>query len=250
MAEQPLVSIVMPMFNMVDHVGQAVLSVVAQTVADWELIVVDDASTDGSAEVVASLAAQDPRIVVVKQPVNGGAAAARNIATERARGRYIAFLDADDLWESEKLEHQIRFARAHDYAFTHSWYRRITADGTPYGAVVTAPERQSYRDILRTNRIGCLTVMYDTSQVGKVYAPDIPKRNDYAMWLTLLKRVECAHCLPMVLASYRRSPGGLSSNKIGLIAPLYRLFRRIENLSCPASAFFTASHVASKFRRW
>ena len=245
----PLVSVVMPLFEAASYVGDAVASVQAQTMSEWELIVVDDASTDGGPAIVDVIAARDSRVRLVRQPRNRGAAVARNAATERAGGRYIAFLDADDLWDPEKLERQVDFAAKGDHAFTHTWYRRIARDGAALGTVMRAPPRLSYRASLRANRIGCLTAMYDAERLGKVYAPDIPKRNDYVLWLQLLKRVEYAHCLPEVLAAYRISPGSISRNKLGLARHHYRLFRDIERLSPPSSAFHVVCNVAAKLVR-
>lgn len=246
---KPAVSVVMPLYNAVRYVGQAVASVEAQTMTDWELLVVDDGSTDGSDLIVEEANRKDARIILVRQGANRGAACARNVATEQARGRYIAFLDADDLWDPVKLERQVDFAATEGHGFTHTWYRRIDSDGVLLNQVMRAPNRLSYRTSLRANRIGCLTAMYDAERLGKVYAPDLRKRNDYALWLALLKRVEYAHCLPEVLASYRVSPGSLSRGKLSLVWHHYRLFREVEGLSRPTSAFYVAANVASKLTR-
>jgi glycosyltransferase involved in cell wall biosynthesis len=245
----PLVSIVMPLYNAAPHVAQAVASVTAQTLPDWELLVVDDGSTDGGDTEVARRAAADDRIVPLRHPRNLGAAAARNTATGQARGRWIAFLDADDAWDPEKLARTVAFAEASGHAFVHHWYRRIEADGTPRPGEVTAPPVLTYADLLRANRIGCLTAMYDADRIGKVYAPDIAARNDYATWLGVLRRTGTAHCLPEVLASYRLSPGSISRNKLGLIAHHYHLFRNVEGLSLPASAFYVSCNILSKLAR-
>ena len=245
----PLISIVMPLYNAGPFVGEAVASVNSQTFSDWELIVVDDASHDASADIMAGLAAEESRIRLLRQPRNLGAAAARNAATAQAQGRWIAFLDADDLWEPEKLARLLRFAETNGHAFVHHWYRRMAADGTPRGGTVTAPPRMTYADLLRTNRVGCLTAMYDTSRAGKFYAPNIARRNDYATWLSLLRRVGEVHCLPEALAWYRLSPGSLSRRKLGLLPDHYRLFRQIEGLSMPTSAFYVCCNVVGKLAR-
>ena len=249
MPRGPLVSVVMPLYNAAAHVGQAIASVEVQTMTAWELVVVDDGSTDDGARIVEEIGARDRRIHLIRQERNAGAAVARNIATERARGRYIAFLDADDLWDPTKLERQIEFAEGGGHASTHTWYRRVEPDGTPTGTVRRAPPRLSYRACLRANRIGCLTAMYDAERLGKVYIPAIRKRNDYALWLSLLKRVEHAHCLPTVLASYRAHSGTLSEGKVGLVAHHWRLFRETERLSLAESAFYVAANVAAKLVR-
>ena len=245
----PRVSIVMPLYNAAPHVAEAVASVAAQTMPDWELLVVDDASTDSGADVVARLAAGDGRITLTRHARNRGAAAARNTATDVARGRWIAFLDADDLWEVKKLERLMAFAEEGDHAFVHHWYRQVEADGTHRPGVVTAPATLTYADLLRANRIGCLTAMYDAARIGKVRAPDIAARNDYATWLSVLRRTEAAHCLPEVLASYRLSPGSLSRRKLGLIAHHYHLFRNVEGLSAAASAYYVSCNVVAKLAR-
>lgn len=245
----PLVSIVMPLYNAAPYVGEAVASVVAQTMPDWELLVVDDGSSDGSAAAAEHIARGDDRISLIRHPTNLGAAAARNAATGRARARWIAFLDADDTWEIEKLARLVNFAEAGAFPFVHHWYHRMEEDGTPRPGVVKAPPTLTYSDLLRANRIGCLTAMYDAGRIGKVYAPDIAARNDYATWLTVLRRAGTAHCLPAALASYRLSSGSLSRRKLGLLTHHYHLFRNVEGLSVPASAFYVSCNVISKLGR-
>lgn len=225
----PLVSVVTPVWNAAATLGETVASVRAQSLADWEMLLVDDGSTDGSGALAARLAAAEPRIGVLSHPTRLGAAAARNRAIRAARGRFIAFLDADDLWRPEKLALQIGFMRARGHPFTFTAYRRIAADGRPLGTV-RPPAAVTRAGLLRGNVIGCLTAVYDTGFFGKVEMPPIARRQDYGLWLELLRRTAQAHALPEVLADYRVAPGSLSAGKLGAAGDTWRLYREHEGL--------------------
>ncbi len=235
----PLVSVVMPVHNSAATLGASVRSVLAQTHADVELLVTDDASTDGSMDLLQDLARQDERVHPQAAPQQGGAAKARNLALERARGEYVAFLDSDDMWLPEKLERQLAFAVGGDAPLTFTSYYKVpgdftgeACDFTPNGRVVAARARVTYRDMLVQDHIGALTAMYDRTVLGTRLMPDMPKRQDYGLWLAIMRDGHPARGLQEPLAVYRSGrAGSLSSNKLALVEHNWGLYRRHEELS-------------------
>lgn len=238
----PLVSIITPIYNSESFVADAVLSIMRQTFSDWELIAIDDCSTDGSAHVVNAFLANDARIRLVQLPRNSGVAIARNKAIELATGRYIAFLDSDDLWCAVKLQRQIEFMQSKDIAFSYSAYERLNESGNVLG-IIGAPERLAYADLLKTCSIGCLTAMYDTHKLGKIYMPTNTKREDFATWLKMLKKVEYAYGVNEVLAQYRVYAAQSSAKKTEMAKETWRLYRDVERLGFIKSMYYF-SHYA------
>jgi len=239
---RPAVSVVTPVWNAAATLAATVASVRAQSFADWEMLLVDDGSTDGSGALAARLAAEEPRIRILGHARNLGAAAARNRAIRAARGRWIAFLDADDLWRPEKLALQIQFMRAQGHPLTFTAYRRIAADGRPLGTV-RPPASVTREGLLRGNVIGCLTAVYDAEYFGKVEMPPIARRQDYGLWLELLRRTAHAHALPQVLADYRVHPGSLSAGKAGAARDTWRFYREHERLPRLRAAWYFAQYA-------
>ncbi len=239
----PAVSVVTPVWNAAATLAETVASVRAQSFDDWEHLLVDDASTDGSPALARALAASDPRIRILTLAANGGPAAARNAGIRAARGRYIAFVDADDLWRPQKLARQIGFMRAEGHALTFSAYRRIAADGRPLG-IVRPPARVDRAELLKGNVIGCLTAVYDTAAVGRLEMPPIRRRQDFGLWLEILSRVPHAHALPEVLADYRVHPGSLSADKLGAVQATWALYREVEGMSRPRAGWYLAHNLA------
>lgn len=239
----PLVSVVTPVWNAAATLAEAVASVRSQTLADWELLLVDDASQDGSRALARALAAAEPRIRLIERAANGGAAAARNDGIRAARGRLVAFLDADDRWYPGKLARQAEFMAAGGHALVFSGYRRVAADGTPLG-IVRPPERIDRAGLLRGNVIGCLTAVYDSAVFGRAEMPPVRRRQDYGLWLALLRRVPFAHALPEPLADYRVAPSSLSGGKLGAAAATWRLYREVEGLGRARSGYYLAHNLA------
>ncbi len=240
-AVPPAVSVVTPVWNAAATLAATVASVRAQTFPDWEMLLVDDGSTDGSRALAEALAAADPRIRVLAQGSNTGAAAARNRAIRAARGRYIAFLDADDLWRPEKLARQVPVLAA-GHLLVFSAYRRIAADGRPLG-IVRPPPRVSREGLLRGNAIGCLTAVYDSAALGRVEMPPIARRQDYGLWLELLRRTPHAIGLPEVLADYRVRAGSLSGDKGAAARATWALYREVEGLPRLRAAWYFAHYA-------
>lgn len=237
MSQKELVSIIMPNYNCEKFVYETVKSVIDQTYENWELLFVDDCSTDKSVEIVESF--NDSRIRILKNPKNSGAAISRNYALREAKGKWIAFLDSDDLWHREKLERQIKFMKDNGYAFSYTFYDEIGEDGTPFNKEVKGPKRIGKRKIFRYCWMGCLTVMYDREVVGLIQIEDLKKNNDYAMWLKVCKKADC-YAMEQVLSSYRVRGGSISrQSKFKLIKHHYILFRKGEKKNALSATWFT-----------
>lgn len=239
-----LVSIITPVYNSSKYLHDTISCVLSQTYENWELLMVDDISTDDSVAIMAEYARKDPRIHYEVLKEKGGASIARNTALAKAKGRYIAFLDADDLWKSDKLEKQIAFMKSHDYAFTFHPYSYIDQEGKLTGTKRLAPDKITYWTMLRGCEIGCLSVMYDVEKVGLIQIPRIDKRNDDAMWITALKKCREGYALQEDLAYYRVGAASLSSgSKTKLLKYHYRLYRDVAKFDPLRSLFFTGCNV-------
>ena len=242
---EKLVSIIMPAYNCVDYISESIKSVQNQSYRNWELIVADDNSTDGTVDAVRSMAADDNRIHLLETDINLGPAAARNRAINAAQGDYIAFLDSDDIWYQDKLSRQISFMEQMGYDFTYTAYEKISEH---MGVVISAPKSVNYSSMLyQGDPIGNLTVVYNAEKLGKFYVPDIKKRNDFALWLKIMHDCDRAYGLDEVLASYRVRAGSISSTrKSKLIKYYWELYRDIERLSNIKSSAAIASLVFFK----
>lgn len=237
-----LVSIIMPSYNTASFIRESVESVLRQTYTNWELLIVDDCSTDNTDECVAEML-QDHRIRYIKNEKNSGAAVSRNRALREAKGRWIAFLDSDDLWEPEKLEKQIAFMEDNGYRFSYTNYREIDEASCPNGRTVTGPKRITKQGMYAYCWPGCLTVMYDAQAVGLIRIEDIRKNNDYAMWLKICKKADC-YLLGQTLASYRKRGGSISNHSYTkLIKWHYKVFRTADGKNPVAAALLTAGNL-------
>lgn len=242
------VSIITPSFNSKEFICLTINSVISQSYENWEMIIVDDCSIDGSVEFISNLIKNESRIRLITLDSNVGAAIARNEAIKLASGRYIAFLDSDDLWVSDKLEKQIDFMQKTGAVFSFSAYNKINEDGVIVGRV-GVPEQVRYYDLLKTCVIGCLTVVYDTQYFGKVEMPLIRKRQDFGLWLRLLKKTDYAYGIEEVLGQYRVHSNSISANKLDTIQFTWRLYRDIEELSfLTASYYFAHYFIKGLFR--
>lgn len=236
-----LVSIIMPSYNTGQFIEDSVQSVLRQTHSKWELIIVDDCSTDNTDDFLASV--KDERIRCLKNECNSGAAISRNRALREARGRWIAFLDSDDLWHPEKLEKQIRFMEENGYAFSYTNYSEIDEQSRQLGRLVTGPKRITKTGMFNYCWPGCLTVMYDASVIGLIQIEDIKKNNDYAMWLTVCRKADC-WLLDENLAMYRKRIGSISRHSyFTLIKWHYRLYKDAEKQNVVRSALNTGRNL-------
>jgi len=241
-----LVSIITPSYNSKKYIKETIDSVKQQIYKNWEMIIVDDCSPDNSNFIIEKYSKKDSRIKLIKLEKNSGPAIARNRAIEAAKGRFIAFLDADDLWAPEKLEKHIAFMCKNNCALTYSYYDIIDENNNPLDHVIKPPLQLTYKDLLKTNYIGCLTAVYDTKIVGKVYMPLIRKRQDYGLWLKILKQIPYAYGIPEVLASYRLRKNSISSNKMNLLKYNYNLFREHEGFSPIKACYYVAWNIIFK----
>lgn len=223
MFEENLVSIIMPSYNSSEFIKSAIMSVQNQTYETWELIIVDDCSDDNTIDIINSI--DDKRICLYTNKCNKGAALSRNKALRKAKGRWIAFLDSDDIWLPNKLEKQLEFMRKYNYAFTYTDYRiQLNGEWLPY--VYTAPACVTKKKMYDYCYFSTITVMYDQSVIGLIQVEDLKKNNDYAMWLKAVEKVNC-YRLPECLSYYIKHSGSISSgNKLKLIKWHYFLFRK------------------------
>ena len=243
MSAAPLISIITPVWNAEATLAGTLASARAQTRAGWEMLLIDDGSTDGSKALAARLTEGDPRFHLLGWGANRGPAAARNEGIRAARGRWITFLDADDLWRPEKLEVQIGYMERTGAPFTFTALDRIDEGGRRLGTI-GAPARVDYARLLKGNVIPCQTAAFDREHYGAVEMPDLPRRQDYGLWLTLLKDGGEAHGLPQVLADWRMRPGSLSANKLKAAAGTWRVYREVAGLGRGRAAWHLGQNLA------
>lgn len=234
-----LVSIIMPTYNSAVTISESIESVLTQTYTNWELLITDDLSTDNSEEVVNEYTKKDNRIKLFSLGENGGAGKARNNSIKHANGRFIAFLDSDDIWLPQKLEIQISFMLDNNYAFTYTAYQKFISEEDL--GIVIPPSSITYNRLLYSNVIGCLTAIYDTAYVGKQYMPLIRKRQDMGLWLNILKIIPKAYCLNEVLAKYRID-SGMSQDKLSAVKYQWEFYRNVVGLG-----FFRSLFVFSEY---
>lgn len=232
------VSIIMPVFNSYGFTKESILSVISQTYSNWELLITDDKSTDGTYEKLKKFVARDKRIKVFRLSKNSGPAAARNNSIEKASGRYIAFLDSDDTWQSDKIERQIRiFENNPTCPLVYTGYNIVDQ----YGKCLkyqNVPDKASYDDLLKSCSIGCLTVVLNLSVTGKVYMPLIKRRQDFALWLKILRKHGMALGMNVPLANYRIGQTSISSNKLKVIKYQWKTYFEIEELGVWRSSYY------------
>ncbi len=227
--EPALVSVITPAWNVARHIGHAITSVQEQTYGEFEMLIVDDASTDSTPEVVAGIAATDARVRLIRQQARGGPGLARAAALGAARGRYVAFLDADDTWLPEKLTRQLRFMADRNAAFSATSYRRMTERGEQVGRLIRVPERIRYRDLLKNTSIAASTVVIDRAVTGPVQTTST-FHDDFVLWLSLLKRGIDAHGLDEDLMRHRVVASSYSRGKLRMAYHVWRTYRDVERL--------------------
>ena len=245
-----LVSIIMPSYNSDQFIEETIKSIFAQTYENWELILVDDCSTDNSIAYIEPIVATDKRINFIKLVKNSGPAIARNRAIKQAKGRYIAFLDSDDIWMPEKLSKQLTFMQKNDIALSFTSYYHIEEESERIINQVHALNKVNYSELLKKNIIGCFTAIYDTEKLGKVYMPDIRKRQDYALWLSILKKVPYAYGLDEMLGYYRVRSNSVSSNKILSSKYNWKLYREIEKLPLYKAIYYFGWYTYKSFLKY
>lgn len=241
-----LVSIITPNYNCAHFIAQTIESVVSQTYSQWEMLIVDDCSTDNSVQIAEQYAAKDKRITVIRNEKNSGAAVSRNKALEIAQGEFIAFLDSDDLWMPEKLEKQIAFMRENNCDFSFTEYEHIDEENHSLLKMARTIKHLTYTKMMFHCFPGCLTVMYNQNVVGKVYAQDIKKNNDNALFYPVLKKCKNAQGISECLGLYRIRKGSISRNKFKMIKPYITVLHDFEKHSLILSYFCVATHFLIK----
>ena len=220
-----MVSVIMPCYNCFTFVEKSIQSVLSQSYKHFELIIVDDLSVDGTRDILKNYG-QHPKIQLILNTTNLGTAKSRNIAINLAQGRYIAFLDSDDLWHKDKLALQVDFMIEKDLPFSYTYYEKIDAHENKIEEV--RPESiMTYNKLLMGNKIGCLTVLYDSHKIGKQLMPDIRRRQDWALWLLIHKKIKSSFCLQKNLAKYTVRKGSISQNKFKLLKYNFIVYNKI-----------------------
>ena len=228
-----LVSVIVPVYNAEKFLIETINTVLNQTYSNWELILVNDCSTDNSAEIIEQYMKKDERIKIYNNNENSKAAISRNNGISLAAGRFICFLDADDLWDSKKLEKQIRYINVHNCAFSFTGYEFADENGIPNGKKVFVPDKINYKQALKNTTIWTSTVMFDMNKLSKedIYMPNVARGQDTATWWKVLKKIDYAYGINEILSYYRRSEETLSSNKFVALKRTWNLYRNIERLN-------------------
>ncbi|MDY5684126.1 MAG: glycosyltransferase family 2 protein [Treponema sp.] len=245
MITSPLVSIITPNYNCERFISQTIESVLAQTYKNWEMLIVDDCSTDKSYEIACEYAKKDSRIKVFRNKKNSGAAVSRNVAIEKSKGQYVAFLDSDDIWLPQKLEVQLKSFQ-NDVAIVYSFYEKIDSEGNRSDRIIYSPKETNFRNMLKSDVIGNLTGIYDTSLVGKIYQKKV-HQEDYIMWLEILRLGYKAICCQEVLAYYRISATSLSHSKIRHLKWQWDSYRKELKLNLLISIYYYANYAIRGF---
>lgn len=246
--EEELISIIVPVYNAENFLEDTINTVLNQTYKNWELLLINDCSKDKSKKIAKKYLSD--KIRWIDMPTNGGAASARNKGIELSKGEYICFLDADDLWENEKLEKQIRYMKEKNSAFSFTGYEFADENGKPTGKRVNIPATINYQQALKNTTIWTSTVMLNMQKISKedAFMP-VVKSEDTACWWKILKKVELADGLNEILSYYRRSPGTLSSNKIEAIKRIWNLYRNVEHLGLFKSCYCFIGYAFNAVKR-
>jgi len=244
-----LVSIITPSYNSARFINECVNSVLEQTYTNWELIIVDDASDDNSRELISNIAERDNRIKFVFLTKNIGAAGARNVALEMSEGRYIAFLDSDDVWKTEKLTTQIDFMQFHDISFSFSSYQPMSENGMELFKKIKAPSKIDYNSFLKNTIIGCLTVVLDKDKIGDFKMPNLRTSQDMALWLSIMKGGVIAYGIKKSLAYYRIVGESNTSNKFKVIVGVWKIYRNEEGFGCMKSIWYFLNYVFNAVKK-
>ena len=218
-----LVSIITPSYNSERFISETISSIINQTYINWELLITDDYSEDNTINIIKSFQENDTRIKLFILKSNGGAGLARNNSIRNAKGRYIAFCDSDDQWKIDKIEKQLSFMDRHSLKFTYSSYDVVDEFGS-FKSVIEAPKTISYKMLLNNNYVGCLTAIYDRKLLGNLYMNEIRKRQDWALWLHIMKMLKTTSGMSESLAIYRVRSNSISTNKVEMLKYNYQIY--------------------------
>lgn len=249
MNSQNLVSIITPAYNCEKFISQTIESVIAQTYTNWEMVIVNDKSTDNTENIIKKYVQKDRRIRLINHSENFGAAVARNTALENAEGRFIAFLDSDDLWKKEKLERQINFMLKNGYGFTFTAYEFMKLANEDKAKVIWVPKSINYKQSLKNTIIGCLTVIIDRDVIGNFRMPLIRMSQDHSTWLSILKKGYIAYSLNENLAEYRKNVESLSGNKIRALKGEWYNYRNVVKLPFLKCCYYYFFYVLNAIKK-
>lgn len=238
MNKKALVSVIMPAYNAAGYIAESIRSVQQQSFEDWELLVIDDASKDGTSEIVEALRAEDSRIKLHVLPTNQGAGFSRNIGIKAATGDYISFLDADDLWKPHKIQTQLDLMKNENVQVCFSSYELIDERGKSLQKQIKALQFLPFKKLKKANYIGNLTGMYNASELGKIFCPLIRKRQDWGLWLLAVEKAGFAKGIEEPLAIYRERENSISGDKIEMLQYNYRVYREVLEYSSVKSLFW------------
>ena len=244
----PEVSIITPCYNSSKFLQQTVDSVLNQTFTDWEWLITDDKSTDHSVEIINKV--KDERIKLTVAEKNGGAGHARNLSLERASGRFITFLDADDFWEPNFLEEMVSFIKKENAELAYSNYSRCDENLSPKIEDFKADKNVTFNNLLKTCRLSLLSSMYDSQRVGKEFFPERSKREDHVMWLNLLKKIPVGKPLPKTMAKYRMHASSISRKKTNIMLDQYLVYKDYMKFSTLKSMYYTANWAFNGFMKY
>lgn len=249
--KENLISIIVPVYNAEKFLEDTIKSVEEQTYTNWELIFVNDCSKDESSKIIDEKIKENNKIKLINLEQNSGAAIARNTGINNAKGQYIAFLDADDLWNKEKLEKQINFMKENNCAFSFTGYEFADENGIGNGKIVNVPKTINYRQALKNTTIWTSTVMFDVQKLGKelIQMPNVKRGQDTATWWKVLKQIDNAYGINEVLSYYRRTNESLSSNKIKALKRTWNLYRKVEHLNIFYSFYNFCWYVLNAVKR-
>ena len=249
MENQPLVSVIMPCYNMASFVSDSIKSVINQTYLHWELLIVDDASTDETVNIIESYAQTDSRIKFAIKKQNSGISDTRNQCIQMAKGLFLAFLDADDIWHPEKLEKQLSFMMAKNVGFTYSTDDWIDEDGKVLNKFINTIGNLDYKTYLRNTIIGCSTVMVNKTMTGDIVVPKFRTSEDTATWLNILKKGLLAYAIEESLVSYRIRRKSASSNKLKAAADLWKVYRQNEKLPFFEALYYFSCYAFNAIKK-
>ena len=244
-----LISIITPVYNSEKYIAETIESVLLQTYSDWEMIIVDDCSTDRSKEIIKGFAEKETRIRFIEFEENEGTGKARDIALQKAKGRFVAFLDSDDIWLPDKLEKQIRFMTQNNYSISFTSYKMVDEDGNDLKRIVQVVESVNLHQYLKNTIIGYSSSMIDLEQTGKFQIADIRIRVDTQVWISLLKKGFVAYGLDEVLMVYRVHKKSISANKLNAAKKTWNLYYKVEKLGFFRSAFYFSNYAFNAFKK-
>lgn len=244
-----LVSIITPMYNSEKFIEATIKSVINQTYKNWEMIIVDDCSTDNSPNIVKPYIENDSRIKYIRVEYNQGVSHARNVALEKANGQFIAFLDSDDIWHEKKLEKQIAFMNDKDCVVSFTSYELMDENNERLNKIIRVPENVDYNTLLKGNILGCLTVVVDISKLDFDIKMSGVRHEDYVLWLSILKKGHIAYGIDEVLALYRKSNNSLSGNKLKSAMWTWNIYKNIEKIPFPKAVYYFINYSINGIKK-